>query len=150
MNGGSRVVIDASIAVKWVLRDEQDSDLAAVLLQAFLDQRLSLVAPSFIRYEAGNTLEVARRRGRISRDEAATGLSFIVGLGVHVSQDSDDLVLRAHRVAQEIGATVYDSVYVSFAELLGADFVTADLQLVDQVDDYPVRAFPLGQFVEAL
>ena len=44
-------VVDASVAVKWHLRDEDDVDAADLVLDDFQDGRTELVAPSHFRFE---------------------------------------------------------------------------------------------------
>src|SRR6056297_3289030 len=54
--GGKRFVVDASVAIKWIV-DEADSDRADLL------QGTDMVAPALLRIEAGNVLRtIAGRR----------------------------------------------------------------------------------------
>ncbi len=47
----SALVLDASVAVKWHLKDEDYAAEAALLLEDFGQGELELVAPAQIRYE---------------------------------------------------------------------------------------------------
>ncbi|MBA3416817.1 MAG: hypothetical protein H0U10_16475 [Chloroflexia bacterium] len=45
------IVVDASVAAKWVLRDEERADAAAALLAATLDADEVLIAPPLLPFE---------------------------------------------------------------------------------------------------
>jgi len=53
-----RFVVDASVILKWVLGDERESDQdkALDLLNAWVEGRAELLAPSLWEYEVGNFL----------------------------------------------------------------------------------------------
>lgn len=144
MNAGSGLVIDASVAVKWHLKDEELVEEAGALLEGFLDQRFVLAAPAFIRYEVANSLEQARRRARITEDDVVHELRAFLHFGVHDDWDSDDLVAEARRIATRIGSSVYDATYVAFAQRLGLSFVTNDQKLLGMVSNYDVPVHHLA------
>src|SRR5438874_11637172 len=66
------LVVDASVVVKWHLRDEEFVDLALRVLQDYQDGRIDLLAPDHVRYEVPNAIRVAVSRSR---------LSFVEGTG---------------------------------------------------------------------
>jgi predicted nucleic acid-binding protein len=53
---GKRVVIDASVALKWRLRDEEATQQADALLEDFLADKLELLTPTLFDYEIANAL----------------------------------------------------------------------------------------------
>lgn len=57
-----RVVIDASVALKWLLRDEEIVPQADALLDDLLAGQLSVVVPTLFDYEVANVLRVAVSR----------------------------------------------------------------------------------------
>ena len=69
-----RIVIDASVALKWRLRDEEATSQADALLDDFLAGKLELLTPTLFDYEIANALRVAVTRQRLSEQEAATAL----------------------------------------------------------------------------
>ena len=150
MSGVSGLVIDASVAVKWHLKDEELVEEAGALLERYLARHLTLAAPSFIRYELANSIEHARRRERISAVQATEELDTFLRFRVHTEEDSDQLVGLASGVAERIGSSVYDALYIAFSEQTGLDFVTSDLGLLDKVSRYPVTAHHLSDVPELL
>jgi len=126
---GRGLVVDASVAVKWHLPDEEYLEEASALLIGFRAGRLELTAPAFIRYELAQALERARRGRRVVPAEATTALASFLSFGIHVPVDSDEIVASAQRISQQTGISAYDATYVAHAEALGFDLVTADDKL---------------------
>lgn len=150
MNAARGLVVDASVAVKWHLRDEELVEEAGVLLEEHFARRLLLAAPAFIRYELANFLEQARRRKRISVAEAAEELHAFLRFGVHTEGDTDELVVHARDIAERIGSSVYDAMYVAFSEHADLAFVTSDRGLLDRVSAYPVNSYHLSDVATLL
>ncbi len=127
------LVIDASVALKWVLA-EPDSAKAEALL------RLgdTLLLPDFWLAEATNVLWLRVRRGLLTEEEARKGLGFFRSLAQPVAT----LDLGLHESALELGFAVshspYDSLYVAFAIAIGADCViAADAPFVRTMRSHP-------------
>ena len=72
---GKRLVIDASVALKWRLRDEEATSQADALLEDFLAGKLELLTPTLFDYEIANALRVAVTRQRLSEQDAAMALT---------------------------------------------------------------------------
>ena len=134
------LVVDASVAAKWHLTDENHTKEASALFRLYYSGRTDLIAPSLIRYEIANALHNASRHGRITPDQAASEFATFLGYGIHDTIDSDSLVASAQVIAQETGASMYDAVYVAYAELHGYEVVTSDEQLARQMSG---RAVPV-------
>ena len=65
------VVIDASVAIKWVV-DEEGSDDAVPLIVG-----PALSAPDLLTSECGNILWKKARRGELTRDEASLAMNLL-------------------------------------------------------------------------
>ena len=63
-------MIDASVALKWRLRDEEAMEQVDALLEHFLSQELVLIVPTLFDYEIANALKVAVVRERLAKEEA--------------------------------------------------------------------------------
>jgi predicted nucleic acid-binding protein len=143
-SAGRGAVVDASVAIKWRLNDEELLDEARFLLQRFLRREILLAAPAFIRYELANTLDQARRRGRIPHEQVGETLRYLLLLGVHMQADSDALVQKAARLAGELDISAYDGMYVALAEELDLVLVSEDRRLLRRIGDYPVATAHLA------
>jgi len=113
-----RIVVDASVALKWVL-DEPESE-AAVALR---DQEL--IAPALWLAEAANALWRHARTGEISDQEAAAFFSELLKAPV-ASLPIEPYLERALEFAMEIGHPVYDCIYLALALHHRTHVVTAD------------------------
>ena len=121
------LVVDASVAVKWLF-EEPDSDRAEALLTSAEENRLKLVAPTILAAEIANALWKRTRRGHMDRQkalEAGERFEEICPLLLPI----DDLVQRALELAIDSRHPVYDCLYVALAEELPGDLVTADERL---------------------
>jgi predicted nucleic acid-binding protein len=113
------IVIDASVAVKWVLR-ETGSDAADALLDDY-----DLMAPVLWLAEAGNALWRRARIGEITADEADVRLSELRNAPV-TSRPIEPILQAALKLAMEIGHPIYDCLYLALALHHQTHVVTAD------------------------
>lgn len=127
-------VVDASVVLKWSLRDEEFLDEADALYEAFVDRAIDLVAPYYVRYEIANSLEVARLQGRIDAPSSEQRLRLFVQTDIGAHEDDDTLLIEAMRCARQHKIALYDALYVALAERLGFAFVTADRRLHQRLD----------------
>jgi predicted nucleic acid-binding protein len=109
------LVVDASVALKWVL-SEPDSYLA----QALAEGHEELLMPDFWLSEACNVCWLQVRKGKWTPDEAREGLTLLRAQVLPTATGDLDL----HDVALDIGLTInhstYDTLYVAFAIAMGA------------------------------
>ncbi len=124
------VVVDTSIAIKWVLR-EDDSQTAFALLTEWTDKDFQVIAPALLAYEVANGLYKKIRKGEISLARAREALAevLLIGLELDFSQDPT-LSTRAIELANQYGlSAAYDAHYLALAESEGCEFWTADKRL---------------------
>jgi predicted nucleic acid-binding protein len=120
---GSAFVVDASVVVKWVVR-EALSERAALLL----DGR-TLHAPDLVLVEAANALWAMRRRGALPEEAPAEALAVLLRAPLVIAA-SAAVLERALALATALGHPVYDCVYLSLAAEVAAPLVTADARLL--------------------
>lgn len=134
------VVVDASVALKWVVT-EAGSDEAGVLLSDMADDAVSLVAPEHLLGEVGNGLRTRVAQGVLAADDAVAALLAVTALELEFISGQERW-LRSLRAALDWGLTTYDALYVLLALDLDAVLVTADLRLADSARSrsLPVRA----------
>jgi predicted nucleic acid-binding protein len=112
------IVIDASVAVKWVL-SESDSDAAVAL------RGEDLIAPDLWFVEAANALWRRVRIGEITAEEAAARFSELANAPI-ASVVMEPYLDQALKLATEIGHPVYDCLYLALALQHDTHVVTAD------------------------
>ncbi|HEV8718046.1 MAG TPA: type II toxin-antitoxin system VapC family toxin [Candidatus Binatia bacterium] len=125
---GKRLVLDASVALKWRLRDEEATSQADALLDDSLARQLSLLTPTLFDYEIANALKVAVARGRLAESEALTALTDFQQFRIE-RYDFPGIQSLAFQLASQYQRSVYDSAYMALAQAKGLWFYTGDRQL---------------------
>ena len=131
-----RVVIDASVAVKWYV-PEPGSAAAAALLAAPIIR----MAPDLLTAEVGNTLWKRTRRGELRRDDALSiAAAFVSNLPLDL-RPSTNLLEGALEIAMYLRCPVYDGLYIGLAVAEGCQMVTADARLVRMTQGTSLEPF---------
>jgi predicted nucleic acid-binding protein len=127
------LVVDASVALKWVLQ-EPGSHIAEALIRI----EPELVIPDFWLGEATNVLWVQVRRKLLTPDEAREGLALLWAL----LQPTPTTAMGLHELALEIAIatshSTYDTLYLAFAIATGArGVVVSDRPFVRDMRGHP-------------
>ncbi len=128
----NRVVLDASIVLKWYLADEEHGAEALDLLKRYISGDLEIIAPALLQYEVINGLMVARKRGRLPEGVIISAIEGFLNLGlpfVGVSGHYPRIVhyCKAHN------RSAYDASYLALAEAEQIPFITGDETLYNTV-----------------
>ena len=115
-----RLVVDASVAIKWLVREEYSDDAYLIL-----DGRHELYAPRLLASEVGNALWKKARRGVIERDLAGVLASAVPEIAVQWADD-ESISPDAVRLAIALDRPVYDCVYLALAHRVNGTLITAD------------------------
>lgn len=122
------IVIDASIAGKWVLEDEADTDNAFRILENHTIGKEEIIVPDFLFYEIANALAT---KSVISPTKMTFALNKIYNLQLQVDHPNDIDVKLAARLAKKYGISVYDMIYAVVAKKHKTSLVTADEKFAD-------------------
>ncbi len=126
------VVVDASLALKWIER-EPYSDEASELLEKWQKQRRRLTAPALFAYEATNALAKRVKRGQLSLEIAKERLAFLLENGPALENDVA-VNLRALEIMERFSLpSAYDAHYLALAESRQCECWTADERLWNTV-----------------
>ena len=106
-----RLVVDASVAIKWLVAEE-NSDAADRLLAGGDD----LHAPRLMASEIANALWRKVRMGEIGHGQAGILIAAVSEMPVHWSSD-ETLCADALRLAVALDRPVYDCVYLALARI---------------------------------
>ena len=119
------VVVDASVAFKWLV-EEENSDKATALTRLWDDEGVQLAAPHLMPFEVANALHRRVMRGDLALEVAADLMQDLMSLGV-VLHETPNLHRRALELASRLKqGAVYDAHYLALAESLGCELWTAD------------------------
>ena len=126
----TRLVIDASIALKWVV--QEDGTKQAL----FLRQRAKLIAPDLLVPECANILWKKVQRKELTRDEALLAARLLQGAEIELLP-TRSLLEQAARIAIDLDHPAYDCLYLALAMENGCRFVTADERFIRKLSQGP-------------
>lgn len=121
----SGFVIDASIAIKWVI-EEPDTALALAL------RRRPLIAPELLAAECANILWKKAGRSELTVLEAELAARLLVRADIEL-WPMRPLMAAAVTMALALDHPAYDCVYLALAEVTNLPFVTADVRLLSRI-----------------
>jgi predicted nucleic acid-binding protein len=133
-------VIDSSIALAWLLPDEQSSAVDA------LADRLTAarpVAPPIWLLEVGNALLTARRRDRLTDRDVDRLLEIVAALPVELdAEPAGNSLAAVVSLAREHRLTTYDATYVELARRRRLPLATLDTRLAGACRKVGVAVLP--------
>lgn len=119
----STLVIDASIAIKWVIEEEGTREALA------LRSRAKLIAPELLVAECANILWKKVQRKELSKEEALLAARLLQGAEIELLP-TQSLLEAAARIAIDLDHPAYDCLYLALAAAMECRFVTADERLL--------------------
>jgi predicted nucleic acid-binding protein len=129
-------VIDASVAIKWVITEE-GTEAANHLRWRVTDFH----APDLLIPETGNILWKKVLRNELTQAEAelACGVLRLAKIEIHEMGHQSLLALQ---MALTLDHPVYDMTYLALAQALSIPMLTADRRLVNKLSSSKVKDFP--------
>ena len=123
------MIVDASVVLSAFFPDEEQEQ-AQSLIREHVMGRVELCAPSLLLYEVTNAVVQARRRDRISDEQAQHILSAFEGLGIALQPVSWAQMLP---LALRFDRSAYDAAYLALAESTDRPLITGDRRLYNAV-----------------
>ena len=129
-------VVDASVGVKWFVRErETDRAAALALRQRHIDGKTQLIVPELFVLEVPNAIKAGRKG---TEQELAEVLAALDDLGMQIERHTGRVLRKTNAVAWAYKLTWYDGVYVALAEILGFPCVTADEALLRKMKGHSI------------
>ena len=135
------VVVDASVAAKWLLPAAQETfvDAANRLFAQEIQGGVEFIVPDLFWIEIGNILWKTVRKQRFTSQQAEESLETALAWAFPTFPSSP-LLGKALAIGIRYDRSFYDGVYLALAAAENATFVTADERLANSVAAYlPVR-----------
>lgn len=120
-----RFVVDASIAIKWVVHEDGTKEALSL-------RKHELIAPDLIVPECANILWKKVQRGELTDKEAAIAAGLLRRSGIQMLPMLD-MLEEATALAIMTSHPAYDCIYLVAAGREGIPMVTADTRLANKV-----------------
>jgi predicted nucleic acid-binding protein len=147
------IVVDASLAVKWVVDEVYTAQAQELFADVTNNSEIVYAPPHF----TGETINAIYQKFRstdekkhISEEQLASAVDTFLAFPVRV-MTPDNLYSKAVEFAKAYKlVTIYDGVYVVLAEILGLELWTADQRLMSQLGSsapwvHLIAEYPLPQ-----
>lgn len=139
------VVVDASIAVKWLV-SEIDSEIAERLLREWARDDVEVFAPMMILTEVSNALFKKAKSELIGSSDVGRLLGQFMNSGI-IFQESVAMHERAIGLALDLDEQdSYDCHYLALAEALDCEFWTADRAFYNVAN----KRFPRVRYIKPI
>ena len=133
----TRFVIDASVAVKWLV-----PEIHAEAAFRLLEKNSKLIAPDLIFSEIGNMLLKKSRAGEIEPDSAVEMLTDFKGLPLQTYK-TEEFLEYAWTLADSYRLSFYDSLYIALSLKTSSRMVTADKKLYNSLKNASFKKYML-------
>ena len=140
------VVVDASLAVKWLV-EEDDSDKAHAALESWVARDVTRIAPYLLPFEVANALHRRVLRGELNVGDGIRMISRLLTSRLELHQPPE-LHVRALQLASQLNQNAaYDAHYLALAESIGCELWTADERFYRAASPSLDNVRWLGEFV---
>ncbi len=133
------IIIDASVAAKWLFKNEQGAKRAREILQSHIAGEDIIIVPDLFFYEIAN---MAVTKGYLSSQKIALFLTKIYEAKLSIYSITEADVKEAAKLAKKYKTSVYDMLYAVIAKTQKLNLITADEQFIGQTSFKFVK--PLG------
>ncbi len=124
------IIPDASVILKWVLRnDEADREKALLILSGWFEGKHEIVLPSLWFFEVGNI--ISKREPNLAMDI----MKRLVGCEFTEIKPTESLLNLILELVIEENVTFYDAAYHAIAIQEKGRFITADKDYFERVKD---------------
>ena len=121
-------VLDTSVIYKWYI-EEENTTKALSLRDDFVKRGIETVILDFLFHELANAL---RYNQKIERKEVEEIIDNLIELGLETVLATPTLTKEALKIAYDYQITVYDALYITLAQNLEFEFITADKKLYEK------------------
>ena len=121
------IVVDTSVAIKWLNKEEKDSELAYSLYKKHIASIETIVIPPLLFIEAANTLAT---KSNSTKEDIKTGLTFLFEADFTLHNVVLEELADAGVLAKKYHTSVYDMLYAVGAKNKKCILVTADENFV--------------------
>ena len=137
------VVIDSSVAVKWVSsQNESCVDLANKIIQHAQEDKFHILMPELSKYEVANALVYKK----LDIELLLISLEDFYHLPIKFVHDNQKLALKTAEIAVLNKITYYDASFIALAIEYKADLITANPKHQSKYSSKDIKVISLEHF----
>ena len=125
------IVLDASVATKFINTQEKESDIAEKLLRAHIEEKEKIIIPSLLFFEVANALAT---KTDLKEEYIKRGLCLLYDANFVIYEVNQEDIIEAALLAKKYKTSVYDMVYVVIAKNKKVTLITADNKFTNKVN----------------
>lgn len=125
------IIVDTSIAVKWLHKSEENREQALSLYESHLHKMQEIAVPRLFYIEAANVLAT---KGIISDTDIIESINFLFESHLRLIIETKDNITEAALLAKKYHTSVYDMLYAVIAKTHNTVLITADKRFVKTVN----------------
>jgi len=117
------MILDASVAIKWLMKGEEYEQEALAILMRHIEKRDMIIVPELIHLEIANTLAT---KTMLSERQIHESLIVIFQMNLEIYQPRHEDIALSAKLAKQYKTSVYDMLYAVIAKINKMTLVTAD------------------------
>lgn len=117
------MIIDTSVAAKWILAEEHDREKAKILLQNHVFSKEQLTVPNLLFFEIANLLAT---KTAFPTQKIKKSIQSIFDANLNIYYPTQEEIILAALWSKKYKTTVYDMLYAIIAKEKATILVTAD------------------------
>lgn len=121
------MIVDASMALKWIKSEEADREKALFIYQNHLTGKELIIVPTLFFTEVANALVT---KSETTQKTIKKDLKFIFESKLNVYEPNEKDILQTTRLAKKYQTSVYDMLYAVVARKHKTRLITADENFV--------------------
>lgn len=125
------IIVDTSVALKWLNESEQDRELAVQVYENHIEHKEEIIVPDLFYIEAANALTT---KNVSSEEDIVKGIAFLFNSGLHKHAVTQENLTEAAISAKKYKTSVYDMLYAVIAKSKNAKLITADKKFARAVN----------------
>ena len=123
------IIVDASIASKWVLKGEMYEKQSFLVLKNHINEIEKITVPDLIFLEIANVLST---KSKLSWNETENSLKVIFKANLDTYRVKPKEILTSAELAKKYQTSVYDMLYAVIAKNTGSILITADENFIQK------------------
>lgn len=125
------IVLDASVATKFINTQEKESNIAEKLFQAHIEETEKILVPTILFFEVANALAT---KADLKEEYIKRGLSLLYNANFVICEVNQGDMIEAALLAKKYKTSVYDMVYAVIAKNKKVNLITADNKFANKVN----------------